>query len=359
MSHKRLLYIDYFRAFAILIIIASHSFIFKEGESSMPAWFYFLFKGGTWFFVWIAGYLFQYLSPKFKTDIFYKKKLSNVILPYLFAIIPVAIIYSLAGQTPGDPLIGCSAIKKFLTCIPFGMLINDPTWFMGMILIMFVVSPLLLVASRSRWFGVIVSGALIVHIMTPIPSFIETVYLQTELPYAIKALHYVEFYFKMFILFLPVYLFGMLSAKFIHSHYAYIKIISKFGLVTSTFVLICLYLLWQHYSISFSLIKLSQIIFMLFGVFWLESSLANLPTINKFLISTANYSFCLFFLHKYVINLFYYHSLWNTYQPPIAPIISPFFIFFLSYLFSVGWVRLVKKFLLYCGINNSRWIVGC
>ena len=65
-------YIDYFRAIAILFIVAGHTLCWGHGE--VERFNSLLLRGGTYFFVFIAGFLFQYLSYKFEIKTFSKKK---------------------------------------------------------------------------------------------------------------------------------------------------------------------------------------------------------------------------------------------------------------------------------------------
>lgn len=52
-------YINYFRAFAILSIVAAHTLIWGRGVILQTN--IYLFSGGTFLFVFISGFLFQYL----------------------------------------------------------------------------------------------------------------------------------------------------------------------------------------------------------------------------------------------------------------------------------------------------------
>ena len=87
---KYLKHIQYFRAFAIINIVFIHTWEFPS-DCRHNASFYLLntirelvFHDSTIYFLFISGFLFQYLSPKFELLKYYKSKLHYVIFPYIF-----------------------------------------------------------------------------------------------------------------------------------------------------------------------------------------------------------------------------------------------------------------------------------
>ena len=81
----------YFRAFAIFSVMAVHMWITPpvEGHEELSRFLDMLrgvlFHSSTLYFIFISGYLFHFLSQKgFATLIYYRKKINNVIIPYLF-----------------------------------------------------------------------------------------------------------------------------------------------------------------------------------------------------------------------------------------------------------------------------------
>ena len=80
----------YFRAFAIFSVISVHMWIVPplEGHESMSRFLDMLrgvlFHSSTLYFVFISGYLFHFLAQrKFDLRTYYRKKLLNVIVPYV------------------------------------------------------------------------------------------------------------------------------------------------------------------------------------------------------------------------------------------------------------------------------------
>ena len=61
---EKLIFIDYFRAIAIMFIVLGHTLNCGQGDVWRTNKFF--FGGGTYAFIFIAGLLFQYLSYKFE-----------------------------------------------------------------------------------------------------------------------------------------------------------------------------------------------------------------------------------------------------------------------------------------------------
>lgn len=132
----------YFRAFAILCIVLVH-FFNKMGYREISKSF---FDTSTIFFLFISGYLCQFLDLKKKTEpiVYYKKKLLNVVLPYIIctlatvAIVFVCGVHKVYVASPED-LTAIGLIKMFL----FGRA-QVQYWYIPFIVIVFAFSPLLL-----------------------------------------------------------------------------------------------------------------------------------------------------------------------------------------------------------------------
>lgn len=86
---KQLDYITYFRGIAIFIIVAMHTMCWGRPNAPISLTNWYVLSGGTFLFVFIAGFLFQYLSNKFEWKTYYKKKLKNVFVPYFVILTPV------------------------------------------------------------------------------------------------------------------------------------------------------------------------------------------------------------------------------------------------------------------------------
>ena len=94
MKKRFLGYIHNFRGIAILFVVGGHILLsWPENEHPLAKdVLYSIWQNGTVLFVFIAGYLFQYLIGKYRTFDYWKKKLRYVILPYLLISGPAIII---------------------------------------------------------------------------------------------------------------------------------------------------------------------------------------------------------------------------------------------------------------------------
>ena len=101
---EKLHFIDYFRAIAIVLIVAGHCIFWGKPQGIIRQTNLYLFTGGTFLFVFIAGFLFQYLSYKFEYKSYLIKKWNNVVLPYIITLIPVVIFATFTLKDVNNPL---------------------------------------------------------------------------------------------------------------------------------------------------------------------------------------------------------------------------------------------------------------
>ncbi len=144
-----LTYIHNFRAIAILFIVALHCYsILKSGAE--PA----IIKRGTLLFMFISGFLLQYLSGKFNKTTYWRNKLSYVITPYLIVSTPVIFarvlaqshsddILSLFPGFPHQPLV-VQIISYYLTGLHL-----VPLWFIPMICFYYLLAPVFVYLDRD------------------------------------------------------------------------------------------------------------------------------------------------------------------------------------------------------------------
>jgi membrane-bound acyltransferase YfiQ involved in biofilm formation len=156
-------YVHSFRAVAIVIIVAGHAVITLD-RAADPATTDFLldlFDNGTVLFVFIAGFLFEHLSRRFAYGNYLRKKLTNVIVPYLLVSIP-AVLYTVfltdAAATHPEYLGGTSKAYQigwmFLTG---GGTFNYAVWFVPMITLFYLAAPaFMLVVRQPRLYWLIV-----------------------------------------------------------------------------------------------------------------------------------------------------------------------------------------------------------
>lgn len=136
-----------FRALAIFFIVAGHSIDFFEwapDQAQTERLLRIIFSNGTILFVFIAGYLFQHLLPKYSTRKYYIAKLKFVILPYVLVSIPAIVVFTTLMHREAvwdgfyDNDITLQVIYFYLT----GMHLA-PLWFIPMIALFYLAAPVL------------------------------------------------------------------------------------------------------------------------------------------------------------------------------------------------------------------------
>ncbi len=145
-------YIHYFRAIAIIFIVASHviGVFVWSGTPELVKILRIFIQNGSTLFVFIAGYLFQHLSKKYETRKYYSSKLKNVIAPYVIVSIPAIFIFVFFLQQNNvweglyDKPIGVQIVYFFLTGTHLG-----PLWFIPMIAIIYILAPILIKADKD------------------------------------------------------------------------------------------------------------------------------------------------------------------------------------------------------------------
>jgi len=137
--------IVYFRAIAILLIVAGHSYDLAgiTGQSYASAYAINIVTGGTAFFVFISGYMFNHVFVKrYAYGKFMRGKVNNVLTPYLiFA--SLAAVWFLTS----DPDYGAWAVGKSHPLWQGAKLVATGNvmvayWFVPFIIVMFALSPL-------------------------------------------------------------------------------------------------------------------------------------------------------------------------------------------------------------------------
>ncbi len=199
MKSNFLSYIHNFRGFAILLIVGVHcrtSLLWPEDSIVHDLLIYGL-DSSTILFVFISGFLFQYLNTeKFNYSDYITKKLRYVVIPYILVSIP-AIIDKLLFETDAHWM--TSFYKNLYP--PFQvayMLItgkhSGPFYFIPMITIVFLISPILYRIQKSNYFTSLASIVIVIGMFTYAYGYYGTI---------LESLIY----------FLPVYIFGMWASK--------------------------------------------------------------------------------------------------------------------------------------------------
>ena len=168
----RLQEIHRLRGVAILMIVAAHCYQFF-GWTSHPfaeAIFKDVFDNSSVIFIFIAGFLFQYLEePRFSAPNYFLRKAKTVFLPYIIALLPALVYAMLRGSRAFVqlPLRDFSASAQILYQIVYpGVTINYALWFIPVIAVYYLGAPLLRAIDQGQRYWIItvlLSLSLLMH----------------------------------------------------------------------------------------------------------------------------------------------------------------------------------------------------
>ncbi|MBE0471115.1 MAG: acyltransferase [Methyloprofundus sp.] len=238
------------------------------------------FGNGSVLFVFIAGYLFQYLSGKYLVKKYFSSKLKNVIIPYFLMSLPAIYFFTWVKQRDGvwpgfyeDPQ-WLQIIHFYLT----GMQLT-PYWFIPMIILFYIISPLLNYLDKKPYFYYSIPVFIIISCFTVRGGYLAPI---------------------SFIHFFSVYLLGMWCSHFrININVYLIKLKVMLLLLVLGIVFFILEYLYMQGTMTW-LNLLQKIVFCFFGVGFLCRYQAIFD--NEILTNIANYSFGIYFIHSYIIS---------------------------------------------------------
>lgn len=281
----------YFRAFAIFSVMAVHMWITPpvEGHEELSRFLDMLrgvlFHSSTLYFIFISGYLFHFLSQKgFATLIYYRKKINNVIIPYLFLSVFFTIYAFIwnayTGEIPRFARLA-SGFGEFFEAVLYGNVV--PTyWYIPFIATVFVISPPLLRLDKRR-FG----------LLTLFTAWVPLLIPRTEL----------TDFFHNYAFFFPLYLIGIFFSMHREAVLAFIaERLRLFAAFAAVFTLV---LAADRYS---PLLPNDE------AAYYLQKLCIGACVIHGFerirhvrvavLDLIARYSFALYFLHDFILFTF-------------------------------------------------------
>lgn len=163
------------RGIAILGVVSMHAVSVLGDPLSGPFGVVFdvLFGEGSPVFLMISGFLFQEALRKFVYPRFLSRKFKNVVVPYLIVSVPALALY-LSGLKNSHPWLS----DDFLDANPLvqlgGFLVTGahlgPLWFIPMILLFFVFSPVFVFVDRHPWLYWSLPPLLVVTVLVPRPE---------------------------------------------------------------------------------------------------------------------------------------------------------------------------------------------
>jgi probable poly-beta-1,6-N-acetyl-D-glucosamine export protein len=278
-------YIHVFRCFAIGMVVLSHLILSLQWQNQEALHLArMLFSNGTVYFIFIAGYLFQYLLPKYSYGSYLKKKLQYVLLPYFITSIPI-ILAKLAGKIPDYPAFSehfgqLSALQKVLVYYLTGMHLG-PLWFIPMICLFYLAAPLFILATKWQKAYLLFPLLILVNLGIPRPWVHDPL---------ISGLH-----------FAPIYLIGMLACRYRERIFQYSQ--KLWPVLLGLLILLCLLEFTNRPFMAFnSVTKVIASFLIIYGLQRHEKYGGQI--FSPWIDSIANYSFGIFFLHQYAIGLY-------------------------------------------------------
>lgn len=349
--------LNWFRGLAIIFVFLTHApygGLSPEVSNFLGSFF----GNGTFFFVFVSGYLFWHLKDKFEYISYMENKFKNVILPYLFVLAPVLILVSFANDYANLPWV-VSLSNPFArdgiiwNILVGGMSINPPLWFIPMIIIFFITSPIIYSLANSKYFK---------HILFLSLSFSILSFRPDSLQYPLYS--YIHFF--------GVYMFGVFCKQnedFIFNNSKYIASISFLTYILFVFIDYnfssfgperpYFYPMFSN-EVSGTYINVNQLqklfgtIFFLSLFFYMENKYKSIEL--PFFDTCAKYSFGVFFIHYYWI--FVLNRIYN--EVFIASPVNFKYVFISVAGFSASLVSVYLFKLLLTRLNlNSKLFVGC
>jgi len=145
-NREKLHYIQVLRTIAIVIVVATHCVDpFPSGDVVRSPLVSLFTRHINIMFIFVSGFLFQYLLHRFSYGPYLKTKARNVLLPYVLVSLPAIAIYAL-GLKPLDKFVGLVTADQPIQLAALMLLTGAslaPFWFIPMMTIFYLLSPVL------------------------------------------------------------------------------------------------------------------------------------------------------------------------------------------------------------------------
>ena len=276
-----------FRGVAICGIIGAHTlhnFVW-EPDSILFSFFDTLFNQSSIWFFFIAGFLFQYLSPKYETVKYYRTKLKNVVLPYLIMSVPALYFFtqiSIQNSVPGS-FYELGLWQQISLLLLTGKHLA-PFWFVPTISIIYLTAPVLLMLDRTK---------LGYWMLLPVLLVLSAWLGRDGLSEVTGWSPYLSPFSKAFYL-LSVYMFGMFCGR---HHNRLLEIMPRLHIPVVTVAVGCfianMIMPETYYMFGF---KIATCLLLVYYLFLLDEP------IGRKLVFLGSISFGLFFVHGYIVG---------------------------------------------------------
>lgn len=165
-------YINNFRAIATLFVVFNHSIPALQwtDDHELDRLMKIIYSNGALFFTFIAGFLFQHLAFKFDYPKYLITRFKLVISPYLLISIPAVLTWTFLYQKhsyalPGD-FYDWPALLRILYLYATGLHLA-PVWFIPMIALFYLASPLFLWLDRHPWMYWLLPALILLSYIVP------------------------------------------------------------------------------------------------------------------------------------------------------------------------------------------------
>lgn len=294
-NEGNLTYMTNFRGFAIIMIVMVHCVTcFMDTNNTLFPYLHSFFVHSTNVFLFISGFLFEYLQyKKYPYGTFIKKKVNRLIFPYLFWALPIAIVLMLTRYKES----GLEYLAYTMwTGLSHG---NNAHWYITFIFMVFIIFPML----RK----IVPSGKVLFGILMPLFLFLSLISGRARTGWFYGQLNFfplIGFFFL-----------GMCFARYrtvlVHRFYKFDWLILLLGFVIcflQGFVNLGNGVPFEdamnnlsHGVISINYGALNKICFSI-GFLLLFYRIGLATTKIQFLERLAHYSFAIYFVHLYVID---------------------------------------------------------
>ncbi|RAJ06944.1 surface polysaccharide O-acyltransferase-like enzyme [Chitinophaga skermanii] len=274
-------YINNFRGFVILLVVSIHILLEWPTGSKTKLVFDIIFQDCTIMFVFMSGYLFQYLGHKFEYKSYLKKKLQNVIIPYFIISIPILVYRLYFKDVPGI----------VTTLYP-----NFENWSLGQQLIYYITRG---AHMPQLWFIPVIA---IYYLLAPV--FI-TIDRNPKLYWVLLLLMAVSMYVqrgenlsdtpRTATYFASAYVFGMFMSRYKNQYLAFAK---KTWVFITALTLAAFAACYYFEIIAGPWMYLQKMLCCGFFIYWFWKLDAHVP---KIFATLASLSFGIYFLHYYYV----------------------------------------------------------
>jgi hypothetical protein len=237
-----------------------------------------IWANGSMFFLFISAYLFDYLSKGFDTLRYWRKKLTNVLLPYVVCSVPALIVFTMVTQREGmrPGFYEQPVWRQMLEFLATGWHLA-PLWFIPTILLFFLAAPIWVWVFRDR------RAFLVLPLLFVIPVFVA------------RGAHQP---LQSFVHFTPLWVLGMAAHRFS----AQFEKAMRFGLFPALLVVSA-----ACFALELTVVDVTHTFYSylgkaVFSLAMLEVFRRLGDSATKILATAGTFSFGIFFIHSYVIT---------------------------------------------------------